>query len=207
MLLPILVAATVVVWTFGEMMLFPQASAYVAEIAPPGKTRATAHEKFDARERFEKPGVTAVAAGQRQRVRLEREVLLADGAIGTLLVSRGANPEQAKSPLNVTDPEAVREVHDDYRDAGARILTTNTWDANRVKLTAHEWSDSLEKINREGVRIARESRTLATAIATIGFSLMNFLLGVDAPVSWLLLRGRCSACKASISSTFPLAAS
>ncbi|HYV40579.1 MAG TPA: bifunctional homocysteine S-methyltransferase/methylenetetrahydrofolate reductase, partial [Thermoanaerobaculia bacterium] len=79
------------------------------------------------------------------------------GAMGTLLVSRGASPDQAKSPLNLTDPESVREVHDDYRDAGARILTTNTWDANRVKLTAHEWSDSLEKINREGVRIARES--------------------------------------------------
>ncbi|HEY6050152.1 MAG TPA: homocysteine S-methyltransferase family protein, partial [Thermoanaerobaculia bacterium] len=91
------------------------------------------------------------------RQALEREILLADGAIGTLLVSRGANPEQAKSPLNVTDPEAVREVHDDYRDAGARILTTNTWDANRVKLTIHEWADSVEKINREGARLARES--------------------------------------------------
>ncbi|HEX9150383.1 MAG TPA: homocysteine S-methyltransferase family protein, partial [Thermoanaerobaculia bacterium] len=85
------------------------------------------------------------------------EVLLADGAMGTLLVSRGASPDQAKSPLNVSDPEAVREVHEDYCDAGARILTTNTWDANRVKLTAHEWGDSLEKINREGVRLAREA--------------------------------------------------
>src|SRR6266540_3181981 len=91
------------------------------------------------------------------RAALAREVILADGAIGTLLVSRGASPEQAKSPLNVTDPDAVREVHDDYRDAGARILTTNTWDANRVKLTAHEWADSPEKINREGVRLAREA--------------------------------------------------
>ena len=67
----------------------------------------------------------------------------------TLLVSRGASPDQAKSPLNVSDPEAVREVHEDYVDSGARIITTNTWDANRVKLTTHEWSDSLEKINRD----------------------------------------------------------
>lgn len=93
------------------------------------------------------------------RKALTEEILLADGAMGTLLVSRGASSEQAKSPLNLTDPESVREVHDDYRDAGARILTTNTWDANRVKLTAHEWADSLEKINREGVRLARESAT------------------------------------------------
>lgn len=91
------------------------------------------------------------------RKTIAEEVLLADGAMGTLLVSRGAPPDQAKSPLTLTDPAAVRDAHDDYRDAGARILTTNTWDANRIKLAAHEWSDSLEKINREAVRLARES--------------------------------------------------
>jgi len=91
------------------------------------------------------------------RKAIAEDLILADGAIGTLLVSRGASPDQAKSPLNLSDPEAVREVHEDYCDAGARILTTNTWDANRVKLTAHEWADSLEKINREGVRLAREA--------------------------------------------------
>jgi homocysteine S-methyltransferase len=91
------------------------------------------------------------------RKAIAEEVLLADGAMGTLLVSRGASPDQAKSPVNVSDPEAVREVHEDYCDAGARILTTNTWDGNRVKLAAHEWADSLEKINREGVRLAREA--------------------------------------------------
>jgi len=91
------------------------------------------------------------------RKALAEEVLLADGAIGTLLTSRGASADQARSPLNLSDPDAVREVHDDYVAAGARIVTTNTWDANRVKLTAHEWADSLEKINREGVRLAREA--------------------------------------------------
>jgi homocysteine S-methyltransferase len=91
------------------------------------------------------------------RESLAREVLLADGAMGTLLVSRGARPDQAKSPLNLTDPESVLEAHGDYRDAGARILTTNTWDGNRVKLAAHEWSDSLEEINREGARLARKA--------------------------------------------------
>jgi homocysteine S-methyltransferase len=91
------------------------------------------------------------------RKTIAEEVLLADGAIGTLLTSRGASPAQARSPLNLSDPDSVREVHDDYLDAGARILTTNTWDANRVKLTAHEWADSLEKINREGVRLAKEA--------------------------------------------------
>ncbi len=91
------------------------------------------------------------------RKTIAEEVLLADGAIGTLLTSRGAAPGQARSPLSLSDPDAVREVHDDYVGAGARIITTNTWDANRVKLTAHEWGDSLEKINREAVRLAREA--------------------------------------------------
>src|SRR3954471_18637804 len=72
---------------------------------------------------------------------IAEEVLLADGAMGTLLTSRGATPQQARSPLNLSDPASVSEVHEDYLDAGARILTTNTWDANRVKLTAHEWAD------------------------------------------------------------------
>ncbi|HEY4228760.1 MAG TPA: bifunctional homocysteine S-methyltransferase/methylenetetrahydrofolate reductase [Thermoanaerobaculia bacterium] len=107
------------------------------------------------------------------RKAIAEEVLLADGAIGTLLTSRGALPGTARSPLNLSDPESVREVHENYLDAGARILTTNTWDANRVKLTTHEWADSLERINREGVRLAKEASTgelafLAGAMGPLG---------------------------------------
>ncbi|HKB70650.1 MAG TPA: bifunctional homocysteine S-methyltransferase/methylenetetrahydrofolate reductase [Thermoanaerobaculia bacterium] len=91
------------------------------------------------------------------RQALEHDVLLADGAIGTLLVTRGAEPSTAKSSLCLSAPDAVSEVHDDYVDAGARILTTNTWDANRVKLREHDWADSLEKINRAAVALAREA--------------------------------------------------
>jgi len=87
--------------------------------------------------------------------RLKDGVLLADGAVGTLLVSRGAPTEGPRSPLCVSAPDLVREIHDDYVAAGAQILTTNTWDANRAKLTKFDWADSLEKINREGVRLAR----------------------------------------------------
>jgi methionine synthase I (cobalamin-dependent) len=88
---------------------------------------------------------------------LESEVLVADGAMGTLLVTRGAEPSTAKSSLNLSSPETVSEIHEDYADAGARILTTNTWDGNRIKLREHDWADSLEKINRAGVRLARQA--------------------------------------------------
>ena len=91
------------------------------------------------------------------RKTLTEEILLADGAMGTLLVSRGAAADQAMSAFSLTDPAAVTEAHEDYRDAGARLLTTNTWDANRVKLAAHDWADSLEKINRTAVALAREA--------------------------------------------------
>jgi methionine synthase I (cobalamin-dependent)/5,10-methylenetetrahydrofolate reductase len=88
------------------------------------------------------------------RERLKTEVLLGDGAMGTLLVSRGAPAEGPRSPVCLTTPDVVKEVHDDYVSAGAQVLSTNTWDANRVKLTKYDWADSLEKINREAVRLA-----------------------------------------------------
>lgn len=91
------------------------------------------------------------------RERLRSEVLLADGANGSLLVSRGAPPEGPRSPICLTAPDLVREVHEDYISAGSQIITTNTWDANRSKLTRYDWADSLEKINREAARLAHEA--------------------------------------------------
>ena len=91
------------------------------------------------------------------RQALAHDVLLADGAMGTLLVTRGAEPTTARSSLNVSAPATVSEIHEDYADAGVRILTTNSWDANRIKLREHDWADSLEKINRAAVRLAREA--------------------------------------------------
>ena len=89
------------------------------------------------------------------RERLKAEVLLADGAMGTLLVSRGAPADGPRSPNALVAPELVKEIHDDYVTAGAQMLSTNTWDANRAKLSRFDWADSLEKINREAVRLAR----------------------------------------------------
>ncbi len=91
------------------------------------------------------------------RERLRTEILLADGAMGSLLVARGAPPDSPRSPVCLTTPSLVREIHDDYVAAGAQILTTNSWDANRVKLSRFDWADSLEKINRAAVRMAHEA--------------------------------------------------
>jgi len=91
------------------------------------------------------------------RERFHTDILVADGGLGTLLVARGAPPDGARAPLCLSAPDLVREVHEDYVAAGAVLLSTNTWDANRVKLAKHDWTDSLEKINRTAVRLAREA--------------------------------------------------
>lgn len=88
------------------------------------------------------------------RERLKTEVLLGDGAMGTLLVSRGAPADGPRSPVCLTTPDLVREIHDDYVAAGSQLISTNTWDANRAKLTKFDWADSLEKVNRAAVRVA-----------------------------------------------------
>src|SRR5438105_1008208 len=93
------------------------------------------------------------------RERLRTEILLADGGLGTLFVSRGAPSDGPRSPLCLSATDLVREAHEDYVAAGAQVISTNTWDANRVKLTKYDWADSLEKINRTGVAIAREAAT------------------------------------------------
>ena len=107
------------------------------------------------------------------RERLRADVLLADGAMGTLLVSRGAPPDGPRSPNALAAPELVKEIHDDYVSAGAQMLSTNTWDANRSKLSKFDWADSLEKINREAVRLARTAAAgeyvyVAGAIGPLG---------------------------------------
>jgi len=81
--------------------------------------------------------------------------LLADGAMGTLLLSRGVSPEENLDALNLARPELVAQAHRDYLRAGAQIIETNTYGANRYKLAAAGLEDKLEEIIRAGVRIAR----------------------------------------------------
>ncbi len=87
--------------------------------------------------------------------RLKEKPLLGDGAMGTMLHSRGASGGQAFDALNLTQPELVASVHRDYVDAGADIIETNTFGANRIKLEKHGLADKVAEVNRRGVEIAR----------------------------------------------------
>jgi len=88
---------------------------------------------------------------------LRDEVLIFDGAMGTCLYQRGVHLGQCFDALNLSDPDMVRQVHGDYRRAGARVLQTNTFGANAHKLGQHHVEEQLEEINRRGAELAREA--------------------------------------------------
>ncbi len=81
--------------------------------------------------------------------------ILADGAMGTILNARGAGFTQCFDVLNLSQPALVGEVHREYIDAGAQLIQTNTFSANRYKLAAYGLEASVAEINRAGVELAR----------------------------------------------------
>ncbi len=81
--------------------------------------------------------------------------LLADGAMGTVLHGRGIGFDQCFDELNLTNPAAVAEVHREYIEAGAQMILTNTFGANRYKLTRHGLEDKVTEINKAGVELAK----------------------------------------------------
>ncbi len=87
---------------------------------------------------------------------LGSSLLVSDGAMGSLLYERGVFVTQNFEQLNVTRSEVVRKIHADYLEAGANILQTNTFGANRVRLERHGLVGEVKHFNLAGARIARE---------------------------------------------------
>ncbi|HWQ00009.1 MAG TPA: homocysteine S-methyltransferase family protein, partial [Vicinamibacterales bacterium] len=103
---------------------------------------------------------------------LDRRVLVCDGAMGTMLYSKGVFLNRCFDELNLTQPDLVLEVHQAYVRAGAEVLETNTFGANRVKLSTFGLADRLRAINVQGARIARHAARddlyVAGAIGPLG---------------------------------------
>jgi methionine synthase / methylenetetrahydrofolate reductase(NADPH) len=111
-------------------------------------------------------------------------VLVCDGAMGTMLYSKGVFINRCFDALNVTQPDLVAEVHLAYGRAGADVLETNTFGANRIKLGAFGHADRLHAINVQGARIARhaarEQAYVAGAIGPLGVRIEPWgKMGVD----------------------------
>src|SRR6266436_10154601 len=86
---------------------------------------------------------------------IDDRVLVCDGAMGTMLYAKGVFINKSFDALNFTQPDLVAEVHQEYVRAGADIVETNTFGANRIKLGSFGLADQLHTINAEGARIAR----------------------------------------------------
>lgn len=100
--------------------------------------------------------------------KLQSQVLTADGAMGTLLYSYGI--DYCYEELNVKRPEIIANVHQQYIDAGADIIQTNTYTANAIKLERYGLENSVKAINESAIKIAKEvaSKGGQFVLGTIG---------------------------------------
>ncbi|MGE0591957.1 MAG: bifunctional homocysteine S-methyltransferase/methylenetetrahydrofolate reductase [Vicinamibacterales bacterium] len=120
---------------------------------------------------------------------IDSRVLVCDGAMGTMLYARGVFINRCFDALNITEPNRVAEVHQAYARAGADVLETNTFGANRLKLRAFGLGDRVHDINREGARIARsvagDRQYVAGAIGPLGVRIEPWgKLGVEEAESY-----------------------
>ena len=100
---------------------------------------------------------------------LHDRVLVCDGAMGTMLYTKGVFINRSFDALNLTQPDLVSAVHQEYVRAGADVIETNTFGANPVKLETFGLGDQLSAINEAGVRIARRAaRERAWVAASMG---------------------------------------
>ena len=97
--------------------------------------------------------------------RLRREVLLLDGAMGTMLQERGLPAGEPPEAFLLARPEATREIHKTYVEAGSDIVITATFGASPLRLAEHGLAGRCRQINRLAVRVAREAARPGTLVA------------------------------------------
>src|SRR5579871_3975270 len=115
------------------------------------------------------PSTTVQTRATEFREALDKRVLVADGAMGTMLYSKGVFINRCYDELNLSLPALVRDVHQEYVRVGAEILETNTFGANRKRLGAFGFAEKVRLINHAGVRIAREAaREIAFVAGAVG---------------------------------------
>ncbi len=89
--------------------------------------------------------------------RLKSKIIVADGAMGTMLYAKGIFINRCFDELNLSASQLVKEIHQEYVKCGAEFIETNTFGANRIRLAAFGFAEKLKAINEAGVRLAREA--------------------------------------------------
>lgn len=103
--------------------------------------------------------------------RLSSGVVLADGAMGTMLYAAGVQLDDCFDELNLTNPQVVASVHRAYLDAGADLIETNTFGSNRYRLDPFGLADRVRDVNLRGVKLAREQREICGRPALVAGSI------------------------------------
>jgi methionine synthase / methylenetetrahydrofolate reductase (NADH) len=120
----------------------------------------------------------SAAASKLERVLDPSAIVVFDGAMGTMLYSKGVFINQCYDELNTRAPDLVRDVHAQYVNAGADVIETNSFGANRVKLTQHGLQDQVHELNRAAAAVARSASgdraLVAGAIGPLGVRLEPF---------------------------------
>jgi homocysteine S-methyltransferase len=120
---------------------------------------------------------------------LETRVLCGDGAIGTLLLAAGVSLERCFEELCVSEPDRIRTIHEEYVGAGARVIKTNTFGANAVRLGRFGFADRVAEINHAAAKLTREAARnkevyVAGSVGPLGITAEEAAVkGID--------RGRC----------------
>ena len=89
------------------------------------------------------------------RERLKKDILIFDGAMGTMLQNRGLALGELPEALNIKSPESIIEIHQAYIEAGSQVITTNTFGANELKLKGSGYS--VEEVIQAAVANARKA--------------------------------------------------
>lgn len=103
-----------------------------------------------------------------QKLLKEKKVLVADGAWGTELMKRGLLAGDFPEIWNLENPSLVKQIAQDYADAGADIILTNTFGANRLKLKRTGFTGSVKEVNRAGVELSKKGAGNSLVFASIG---------------------------------------
>lgn len=89
---------------------------------------------------------------------ISSNIVIGDGAMGTMLQKYGVlKPKIAPESLNITNPEIIKQIHTKYIEAGSNLIETNTFGANRIKLSNYNLSNKIKEINKAAVYLAKQA--------------------------------------------------
>jgi len=89
--------------------------------------------------------------------KVHKDGLIFDGAMGSILISKGIMGEEAPELWNLKHPDIIMEIHRAYYDAGSDVASANTYGASAIKLKKMGVTQSVEEVNRRGVQLARKA--------------------------------------------------